>query len=320
MIDFSCSRNVFGHFLKNRHVLAAAFISALVVPGGCSKESVAEKSIRRHFEEKDYTETVAMCKKALGEGVHSGKIEYYYGMSLVYIGRDYEGFNHLQKLYPGSALLAGKAAGRLLDLSREDLRNDKKIRASTRLLQASKLNASLDFGALFYLVAQRYYREREYSSAVHYFKKALEAFPDTSAAPAAVMAMAEAYTRLAMNQSAKASYREFLNNYSGHKDAGSAAWKLAELLLNEGKKSNRLGNFEEAVESMKELMDLTDNINMIQNAHFIMGEAYEGLAEFSSAYDQYKAVVSFDRGSSGAIIKKAVAKIEEFRQAGLDRD
>ncbi len=305
---------------KDPSLLVVAGLAVLCLTPSCSRENKVSREIAEHYGKKDYYETVLLCKRALAGGVESGEVYYYYGMSLVNLDRDYEAFRRLEKLRILNPVLAARAASNLLSLARDDFAAGSRRRAGERFAEAAELDPAVDLGSMYYLVAELYYRKKDYHKTVRFYEKALVAKPDTAAAENAYMNMADAYAKLNEKSKAKDCYRKVLERFPRGSAAERARWNLADILLYEGARENEFGNYEETIRLMEELLSLTDNLNFIQNGRYLLGQAYEGMAEYGEAYKQYKAILDSDTGSSGGVVKKAEARLEEFKRAGIGHD
>jgi Tfp pilus assembly protein PilF len=295
-------------------ILCLIVVSACI---GCAREGKTLSSIKKKFANGSYKEVVILSKRALENDSKSAEVRYYYGLSLLALERDHEAFSQLEKAVFIDSLLAPGAARILFKQGEADLVQGRRQRASGRLMEAARLNASLPLGSLTYIVADAYYRNKDYSRAVIYYERAIANKPDTTAAEEAYMQMAEAYAHLQQAQRAEDSYRCLLKKFPRGSLAVKAKWRLANLLLEEARSALDLGNYDRVLSLVHELLDITRNASLIQNARFVLGEAYEGLSEYDMALEQYKEIIRSDQGASGSIIERARQKIEAYRRAGL---
>jgi TolA-binding protein len=116
---------------------------------------------------------------------------------------------------------------------------------------------------------------------------------------------------------ARESLEKLLDRYPQGRFATQARWRLVNLLYEEGEKQFVMGNYQEAVAVINELLKRTDNPGMSQKSRFLMGESYERMGDFEQAYRQYKRIIDTDRGASGRIVERARQKIAALREAGL---
>lgn len=307
------------------HPLIAGRITAVLICllaaalplSGCSKEKKALADIQQAYDRKEYREAVALCKHAIRQKIDSAEVYYYYGISLVSLNRDYEGFRQLDqavKRDPGTAVKTSNF------LYREAVRSSKEnsqASAERRMQKAKEVNPALDLGVYKFMVADSYYSRKEYSKSAQMYGEALEAYPDSSAAEQAYFKMADSYAELGIHSRARESFEKLLELYPRGQYKTEARWRLVNLLYDEGEKNYLLGNYEETVGLINKLIDMTANPGLIQKSRFLLGETYEALGEFDMAYKQYREVIKGDRGASGSIVEKAREKIEAFKEAGL---
>ena len=76
-------------------------------------------------------------------------------------------------------------------------------------------------------------------------------------------------------------------------------------------------HYDKVVEGINALLARATNVSLVQRARFLLGEAYEHLEDYPSAYDQYKTIIEQDRGASGRIVERAREKINALRDSGL---
>ena len=99
--------------------------------------------------------------------------------------------------------------------------------------------------------------------------------------------------------------------------AVEAKWKLVNLLYEHARSEFSRGNFESVIEEIGSLLEQTTNTSLVQRARFLLGEAYERMEDYRSAYDQYRAIIDEDQGASGRIVERAREKINTFHDSGL---
>jgi tetratricopeptide (TPR) repeat protein len=288
-----------------------------LMAAGCSRESKTVGAIKKHLEDKDYREVIFLCKHAIDDKLETAEIRCYYGLSLLAVGRDFEAYPQLERAAALDSGLVPIVSERLFEAGKFDFNERRLARASSRMMEAAKLDTALSLGRFSYLIADEYYRDKDYGHAVRFYEEALNVQADTSIAAQSMMRLAEGYTRLDSLDLAEEVYEEIIDRFPRGEFANDARWNLASLFLDKGRKQLALGEFEEALDLAEALLDVTDNVTMVQNARFLMGEAYEGLSDFDSALEQYKAIVRSDRGASGSVVQRARGKIESYRRAGL---
>jgi tetratricopeptide (TPR) repeat protein len=284
---------------------------------GCSKERRALSEIRKTFEAHEYREAVALCRHAIRRGVDEAELYYYYGASLVSLGRDFEGFRHLGEAARRDPDLSATIGSFLFESGDLSFRQGRRSQASKRMQKAVEIDPSLELGAYLYLVADAYFADKEYERASQFYARAIEARPDTAVVEQAYLNLAEAYEEIQAAGQARESLERLLDLHPRGSLATQARWRLANLMYEQGEKHFLLGNYDEVVEVIGELLKRTRNPGLVQKSRFLLGETYERMGEFSQAYHQYREIIEQDRGASGRIVEKAKAKIATLREAGL---
>lgn len=296
-------------------LVAVAF--AAVVGGSCSKEQKAISEIRDAYEAHEYRESVALCRHALRKDIDAAMVYFYYGASLVSLGRDFEGFRQLGEASRRDPDLSSMIGSFLFESGELSYQERRRPQAAKRMQKALEIDPALDLGPYLYLAADGYFADKDYEQASQLYERAIESRPDTSVVEEAYLNLAAAYVEIG----AQAKAREVLDKLLDLRPRGTLAtqarWRLVNLLYEQGEKHFVLGNYEEVVEVIGELLSRTQNPGLVQKSRFLLGETYERLGEFDQAYVQYNKIIEGDRGASGRIVEKARGKIEALREAGL---
>lgn len=297
----------------------ACFLAGILLCslGACSREGKAIKEIEKEFERKNHKEVVFLCQHAIDDNIESGPVYYYCGLSLLALGRDFEAFDHLEHAVMLDTTNALPIARRLLQAGESDFEDGRTRRAAQRMMEAAKIDSSLDLGAYAYLVADQYYHDRDFPEAAYFYERGFEIRPDTSIAEESLMRLAKSYARIDSVELAEAAYSKLVDLFPHGDYANDARYNLASSMLDRAGHQLELGNFEDVLSIAEELLDITKNVTLMQNARFLMGEAFEGLSDYDAALEQYKLIIQYDRGSSGSVVNKARDKIESYRRAGL---
>lgn len=302
----------------SKKLCAYLLLSALLLSANaCSRQGKVISEIEKEFREGNHKEVVFLCGRALDAHVESGSIHYYYGLSLLALGRDFEAFTHLEQAVALDGSLSPAISRELFDASVADFEKQRSKRAATRMLEASRIDSTLVLDRYAYLVADECYRDRDFLNAAYFYETALALRPDTSIAESSLMRLAESYARMDSVGLAEAVYATLIDRYPRGDYANDARWNLASSMLARAGHQLELGNYEDALAVAEELLKTTNNVTLMQNVRFLMGEAYEGLSDYETALEQYKMIIQYDRGSSGSVVQKARGKIDSYRRAGL---
>jgi tetratricopeptide (TPR) repeat protein len=167
------------------------------------------------------------------------------------------------------------------------------------------------------MVADEYYAAKDYEMAAVFYTRAVTAYPDTAAAERAYFNMGESFAENGQPERARESLEKMLELNPQGQMARHARWTLVNLMYEQGEKQFLMGNYEEVVEIVNELLARTRNRGIVQKSRFLLGETYEAMGDFDLAYAQYQAIIEVDRGASGRIVERAKSKIAALREAGL---
>jgi tetratricopeptide (TPR) repeat protein len=293
------------------------FCVLLVALGACSKKKKSLASIQHSYSRNDFAETIVQCEHAIRNNIRSSEVYYYYGLSLLELGRDYESFRQFQEAVSLDSTTSPRIAARLVEKGREAIGGGESRRAADRLKRAAELDRGVRLGEFDFLVADAYFKDRSYSQAARFYASAVANYPDTAAAEQAFFNMSECHVALGDSAAAIEALERQVESFTRGALSSRARWKLVNLLYGRAGSEFARGNYETVVEQVNELLGRTENLTLIQRARFLLGEAYERLGEYREAYNQYKAIIQEDRGASGRVVQRARAKIDAFRDSGL---
>ena len=297
--------------------LVAVVLIVAMIGAGCSKEKKAISNIRSSFEAEEYRETIAECKHAIRQGIDAPDVYYYYGASLVALGRDFEGFRNLGEAARRDPASSHKIAQLLYENGERSFNDRRRSQAAKRMQKALEIDPSLELGPYLYMVADEYYAAKDYQKAAAFYTRAVTAYPDTAAAEEAYFNMGESFAETGAPSRARESLEKMLELNPEGQMAKRARWTLVNLMYEQAEKQFLMGNYEEVIEIINQLLARTRNRGTVQKSRFLLGETYEALGEFDSAYTQYQAIIEVDRGASGRIVERARSKIAALREAGL---
>ncbi len=298
-------------------IVFGAVVILLFTGGGCSREKKTIAEIQGAFEAEDYRETIAFCRHAIRKGITAPEVYYYYGAALVSVNRDFEGFRQLEEAVAIDPSLSSGTAMYLFESGERSFHKRQRSQAARRLQKAVEIDPALKLGPYLYMVADVYFGDNDYERAAQRYSEALAEIPDTAAAEQAYLNLASAYIELGTPVRAMESLEQMLEVFPDGHQVTQARWRLVNLMYEQGEKHFILGNYEEAVEAIADLLSLTRNPGMRQKSRFLLGETYERMGEFELAYREYREIIETDRGASGRIVERAKQKIAALREAGL---
>ncbi len=294
-------------------------LAAVVLSGswGCAGKQGERSAIRREYGKKNYDETIALCERAVRNNSGGGEVYYYYGLSLLAVGRDREAFTRLEDAVSADGTLAAEVSAKLVDRAADSAARGMAYRAARLAREAAALYREARIGPLVYLVADSYYEEKEWVHAASCYSRALTEYPDTSAAERGYFNLAACQRAAGDSAAAIGTLETQLSRFPGGMLASQARWSLSDLLFSRAQSEFERGNYAVAAGMVKRIPRSTENTVLEQQARFLMGECYERTGDFAEAYGVFKAIVEDDRGGSGRIIERARAKLKAFHDAGL---
>ncbi len=280
---------------------------------GCGRGG-ASREVERAFKKGNYADAVALGRHALRTGADSPRTHLYYGMSLVAVARDHEGFREIDTAVRADSTMAQRAADFLWSRAMEAPGSEM---AARRMRKAHELSPSIDLGRYGFAVANVCFQERDYAEAASLYDQAVKAYPDTAACETAYANLAECWKALGEPTRAREAMETLVARYPRSDLASRASARLDDIALDEAQQAYDAGDYEHAIELTKELAARSQNRSLQQKARFLLGESYEATDNIPDAYAVYREIIRGDRGDSGRVIDQARARIEALQEAGL---
>ena len=293
-----------------RRTVAILLLLAL----GCGTGGPAG-DMRRAYDKGDYAEVLTLGRHALRAGDVAPAVHYYYGMALIAVGRDSEGFTEVDTAVVADAGLKPKAAEALVEFAaREGTSRADKAR---RVRKAYELDSSVDIGRQRFAVASSYYEDRDFERAAAMYEEAIQKFPDARECEVAYARLSECWSALGQDEKARAAMETLVKRYPRSGGAQGAAANLSGIMYEEAQHHMDAGEYDEAITTANELVGKAENRSLQQKGRFLLGQAYEAKGDRNAAYEAYREVIRNDRGDSGQIVERARARIEALQEAGL---
>jgi tetratricopeptide (TPR) repeat protein len=290
------------------------FATVLLLAMACGGGGPAG-DMRRAYEKGDFAEAVALGRLAVRRGDASPLVHFYYGVALVAVGRDPEGFAEVDTAVAADAEMSGKAAALLSELSeREGLSAADSAR---RLRKALELDPAIDLGRRQFAVAHTYYQDRNFERAAALYAGAVSKFPDAPECETAYARLSECYAALGDDEKAREAMETLVKRYPRSRGAEGATANLNDIMYQDAQRHLDAGEFDEAIALAGELVGRAENRSLQQKGRFLLGQAYEARGDRAAAYEAYREVIRNDRGDSGQIVERARSRIEALQEAGL---
>lgn len=285
----------------------------LLVLGCGSRGPVAD--MRHAYEKGDFSEVVTLGRHAIRSGTAPADVHYYYGMALISLGRDSEGFAEVDTAVAANSGLKKDAAQALRDFSvREGAGRDESAR---RLRKAHELDETIDLDRRRFVVADTYYQDRDFQRAAALYDEAVTKYPDAPECERAYQRLSDCWRQLGDDEKARAAMETLVKRFPRSGEGQGAAANLNELVYLDAQHHLDAGEFDEAIAKAADVVSKADNRSLQQKARFLLGQAYEGKGDRAAAYEAYREVIRNDRGDSGQIVERARTRIEALQEAGL---
>jgi len=281
---------------------------------GCGGRGPAA-DMRRYYDRGDFNEVVTLGRHATRGRSAPANVHYYYGMALIALGRDSEGFAEIDSAVIANAGLKSNAAAALSDYSaREGIGRDTSAR---RLRKAHELDPSVELGKARFAVADTYYSDRDFQHAAALYEEAVSKFSAAPECERAYARLAECWRALGNEEKARAAMETLVKRYPRSGAGQGAAARLDDLDFQDAQRHFDAGEFDEAITIVSDVVAKSDNRSLQQKARFLLGQAYEGKGDRAAAYEAYRELIRNDRGDSGQIVERARARIVALQEAGV---
>lgn len=296
-------------------LVAAAFLVAGAC--GCSKRQRALGAIESEFAGGNYEEAIALCEREIRSDGADADVFRFLGLSLLAVDRDAEAVDWLRKAVGMNGAMAAGVSASLAAKAREALSLGRTGQAERRLRAALEIDPQLDAGPLEYLAADGLFEEKRWEDAARRYERALGENPDTTAAEKGYFNLAVCRAAAGDSASAIEVLEIQIAAFPRGALADRARWTLVNLLYERARGEFQRGSYERAAELAAGVVRRADAGPARQKARFLLGESYERMGRYASAYEQYQSLVREDRGASGRLVERARAKIRAIEDAGL---
>lgn len=286
----------------------------LLLALGCgARGPVAD--MRHAYEKGDFSEVVTLGRHAIRNRTAPADVHYYYGMALVALGRDSEGFAEIDTAMAANSGLKQDAAVKLREYSaKEGIGRNESAR---RLRKAHELDPTVDLEQRRFAVADTYFEDRDFHEAAQLYDEAVTKYPAAPECERAYARLSDCWRALGDDEKARAAMETLVKRFPRSGEGQGAAANLNELLYQDAQHHLDAGEFDEAIASATDVVAKADNRSLQQKARFLLGQAYEGKGDRQAAYEAYRDVIRSDRGDSGQVVERARSRIEALQEAGL---
>jgi tetratricopeptide (TPR) repeat protein len=277
-------------------MLAAGLMSTV----SCEQKSILEK-VSGEFSKGNYAESVFLARHHFKKGGEKDpELLFIVGRALLKLGSEAEAADSFAEICAIDSSWAQRIAGLYRAEALENL----------------EFGPDTDFGPYNPVAGGIFLEGRDFEGAIRYFRRYLQAHPDTAGAAEVMIQLGSAYEGNGDKLLAIELYKRFQDRYPGSRLMSTVEWKLENLLLNAGTELYSGGEIEKARALLLELADSAGNPLVREKVNFLLAEIFESRNETDSAVDYYSRVVHMNLGSSGRLVERAkerIAKLEKQR-------
>jgi tetratricopeptide (TPR) repeat protein len=297
------------------------FVFVLLLAGLAAGCSGSEKRMVREaetlLERGEFEEAVFFCRRLLKRHPDSPRGLFVLGSAKLHLGQDVEAEAAFERSLQAGGT-TGKELGALyLELGLESSRGGSPVRGRRRLMQAHAYDPGLEFGRLDYAVADAYYDQGDFESAIPLYRRALASDSDTTVAESALFRLAASLEAVGREDEARDVYGRFLSHYPGSERKERALARLQNLYYTRAEEEFEAGRLEECLSLLREVLRYASNPLMRDRARFLMGQVFEGMGEYEEARNAYMEIVSTANVGSMRIRERALDRLEQFNDIGL---
>jgi tetratricopeptide (TPR) repeat protein len=291
--------------------LAAVLVSFV----SCSSETPLEKA-RREYDEGRYREAVFLVRHHLRRGGEPAPELYFLeGRSWLRLGVAANAEAAFEKAFGEDSTWASRIAGVLRDEAVSSMESGRSSNGRRYMLRAISYDADLDFGKYDKTAGEMLLAAKDFSGAISYLSRYLEAFPDTAGAAEVMLNLGSAYEGDGEDEEAIEIYTLFQERYPKSRLCTTARWKQENLRLKTARELYDGGDAEEAELILVDLAGAAANPMIRERAYFLLAEICEGRGDIEKAIQYYTEVVNLDLHSSGRLSEQAKERIERFEMS-----
>lgn len=135
-----------------------------------------------------------------------------------------------------------------------------------------------------YNIGDAYYNAGDYDEAIEAYNMVMENYPESDYIIEAVNGIQFAQLSSGREDSSSAVLEDFLNDHPQTSMADQLRYRQAETLM-------QTGDYERAIEEFRQYIRITNNQNLLPDAHFNLANAYEEIEQMDQAIQTYEYIV-----------------------------
>ena len=294
-------------------VVCAAAVIVLAV--ACEKKSVLDEA-GEEFEAGRYREAIYILHHHVKKGgAETPELLLLEGRCWLRLEVEAEAEDVLARVVRLDSTYASRVAGFLRGEAIAGMESGHTARGRRYMLRAVEYDSLLDFGRFDAIAGELFLERKQFGQAMHYLKRHLDSYPDTTGAAAVMLNLGEAYEGRGMRGEAISLYRRFRERYPKSRLNTTVDWKLENLLFAWGEELYAGGDDEGAERVLAELVRSAENPIVRGKVFFTLGQISERRADVARAIHYYTEVVHLNLGSSGRLVALAKERIEKLEQS-----
>jgi tetratricopeptide (TPR) repeat protein len=229
-----------------------------------------------------------------------------------HLDRFEEASDYYSRLLAIDSSYADQAVADFLGLAGRALERSDRARMARALQQVEAIrpgNVPQDLALPF---ARYYYELREYAEALPFYLSAVAASPD-SVEPAVLYELAGVYYELRECGQALVHYRAFIRTRPPREQRDDARWHAGQCAYELAKKDRLAGRPSEALEKLDLVIALGSPQALLDDAWFDRGEILFALGEFDEAVSSFQQVLDLNPTRTGRLVRAAEDRIRSIR-------
>jgi tetratricopeptide (TPR) repeat protein len=300
--------------MSARTCTIGAFL-VLLLALSCGGKGVLEEA-KEEYEKGRYREAIFVIRHHFrrGGGRHP-ELLFLSGKAYLELGSEAEAEDAFAEAFSKDSTLASEISEYFKEEAEKSLSSGLTLKGKRFMRQALTYDGKIDFDGYNAMAGEIMMDRRDYGSAVQYFERYLESYPDSSGAAEVMLSLGTAYEEIGETEAAIENYRRFHERYPLSRLKTTVMWKLENLLFRMAEESLAEGKLEEAKLALDDLASRASARLVREKANFILGEIAEQTGDKKAALRYYREVVNLSLGESGRLLEKAKERIEELELA-----
>lgn len=282
----------------------------------CGEKGVYDKA-NEEYEKGKYREAIFVIRHHFrrGGGRHP-ELLFLAGKAYLALGSEAEAEDAFAEAFSKDSTLAVDISAFLKGEAEKSLDSGLTLKGKRFMRQALTYDRGIDFEGYNAMAGDIMMDRKDYGSAVRYFERYLESYPDSSGAAEVMLSLGTAYEEIGETEAAIENYRRFQERYPLSRLKTTVMWKLENLLFRMAEESLEGGRLDEAKLALQDLASGASARLVRERANFMLGEIAEQTGDKEAALRYYREVVHLSLGESGRLLEKAKERIEKLELAG----